>query len=330
MKTVVNKKRFFIFGISAMVLGILYYVFIYDKYYTVVEGKIYRSAQLSDRRLEEVIHEDKIRTIINLRGEFENTKWYKNENKVAAKNKVTLYSLRFHAHELPGYRNLNALIDALQIEQRPILIHCWQGSDRAGMASALALAIEKDPPLPDLKKQFSWKFGLIPLRETIGAMLFKQYEKWLAANATDHSRETLLNWIINQYRDAAGNIEYYIDLVNTAKFGPEHEVTINKDSNKITIIGWAFDARKISPVQNLYVHIGDKLSARVKYQFKRPDVVTFFNLEQRFDDNFKVGWIAEFETKILPAGCHKIFLRRIENGSDIMRVPTKFKLCLNE
>ncbi len=39
-----------------------------------------------------------------------------------------------------------------------------------------------------------------------------------------------------------------------SEFGSEHEVTINKDSNKIAIIGWAFDARKISAVQNLYVH----------------------------------------------------------------------------
>ena len=115
-----------------------------------------------------------------------------------------------------------------------------------------------------------------------------------------------------------------------SEFGSEHEVTINKDSNKIEIIGWAFDARKISVVQNLYVHIGDKLAARVKYQFKKPDVVTFFDLEQRLDDNFKLGWIAEFDTKILSAGCHKISVGRIENGSDIMRVPTKFKLCLNE
>lgn len=330
MKKVVNKKRFFIFGISVIIFGILYYVFIYDKYYTVVEGKIYRSAQLSARRLEEVIHEDKIRTIINLRGEFENTEWYKKENLIAKKNKVALYNLRLRAHALPGYRTLNSLIDVLLTVKRPILIHCWQGSDRAGMAGALALAIDQDVPLSTLKKQFSWKYGVLPIRDSIGVVLFDQYEHWLASNAKEHSRETLIMWIRKEYVDAAGNMEYYIDLANSVQFGPDQEVTIRKDTKKITLAGWAFDAREYSPMENLSVHIGESLSDRVKYKYNRPDVVKFFDLDERYLDNFEVGWMAEFDAEILSAGCHQISLRHIRDDLDIIKVPAKFRLCLKE
>jgi hypothetical protein len=330
MKKVVTKKRFFIVGISAIIFGILYYGFIYDKYYTVVEGKIYRSAQLSARRLEEAIHADHIRTIINLKGKFENTEWYKKENLIAKKNKVALYILRFRAHALPGYRTLNSLIDVLLTAKRPILIHCRQGSDRVGMAGALALAINQDAPLSTLKKQFSWKYGVLPIRDSIGVVLFNQYEHWLAGNDREHSRETLIMWIRQEYVDAAGNLEYYIDHANGVQFGPDREAIIPKDTKKIALAGWAFDARKHSPVENLSVHIGEALSGRVKYTYNRPDVVKFFDLDQRYLDNFKVGWVAEFDAEILPAGCHQISLRHIRDDLGIIKVPTKFRLCLKE
>jgi protein tyrosine/serine phosphatase len=330
MKKVVNTKKVFIFGISTIIFGILYYLFIYDKYYTVIDGKIYRSAQLSALRLEKAIHTDHIRTIINLRGKSEGTEWYKRENLIAEKNKVALYNLRFRSHALPVYRTLNSLIDVLLTAKRPILIHCWQGTDRAGMTGALALAIDQDAPLSTLKKQFSWKYGVLPIRDSIGIILFKQYEHWLRSNAKEHTREELIMWIRKEYVDAAGNMEYYIDLVNNMEFGPHQEVTIFKDTKKIAVAGWAFDARTYSPVENLSVHIGESLSTRVKYKYNRSDVVKFFDLDERYLDNFNVGWVAEFDTKILPVGCHQISLRHIRDDMGIINVPTEFRICLKE
>lgn len=211
MKLRLPKKSFFILISFSLVTFALYQLFFNERIDTVVEGKVYRSAQLSCDSLQKIIDEKGIRTIINLRGGSKDAGWYVRECEIAKKNNIRLYDISIPAHELPEYAKLISLVDALQISERPILIHCRRGADRTGMASALALAIEKDPPFSYIKKQFSWRYGVLPVYRSIGPYFFSKYEQWLNKTGKAHSRDTLLYWIRNEYVDNRGNLGPSID-----------------------------------------------------------------------------------------------------------------------
>ena len=82
------------------------------------------------------------------------------------------------------------------------------------MVSALALALEADPPISELKKQFSARYGVLPFYRSIGPYFFSMYEDWLKKNNHNHSRDRLLYWARHEYRDYFGNLESWIDEVN--------------------------------------------------------------------------------------------------------------------
>ena len=87
-----KNKKFILLLVIPILILVLYYGYIDDKLYAVIEGKIYRSAQLSAHKLQDVIHKKNIKTIINLRGAHKDEKWYRLEREIALKNKVKLYS----------------------------------------------------------------------------------------------------------------------------------------------------------------------------------------------------------------------------------------------
>lgn len=98
-----------------------------------------------------------IKTIINLRGKSNESQWYANESSIAKKYHVQMYDIGLSPHDLPEYSKLRNTLDILLIAEKPILIHCHRGIDRTGLVSVLALAIEKDTSLSELKKEFSWR-----------------------------------------------------------------------------------------------------------------------------------------------------------------------------
>ena len=330
------KRTFFLIIVVSAVLAALNYNFIYDNFRTVTDGRIYRSAQLSEHRLQKIINEKKIKTIINLRGtQGKTSEWYKIESETARKNDVQLYNISFSAFELPRCTSLDSLIDTLINAERPILIHCHGGSHRAGMASALALSIERDPPLSSLKKQFSWRYFVSPLRDSTGSLLFSQYEQWINSTNKKHNRENLLSWIKNEYVDGNGNKEFCIDRVENIIFKRTYSeesrvATIQKTPQTISITGWAFYPRTKTPVDNLYVTIDGQIAEKVKYKYKRPDVAKHFGFYKKNCEGVKLGWLAEFDTSALTAGCHKISLRLVRNESDVRNIPAACNLCFEE
>ena len=227
-----KNKKFILLLVIPILILVLYYGYIDDKLYAVIEGKIYRSAQLSAHKLQDVIHKKNIKTIINLRGAHKDEKWYRLEREIALKNKVKLYSIALPDHDLPKYQFLNALADILMMAEKPLLIHCRRGADRTGMASALALSIELDLPLSELTKQFSWRYGVVPFMGSIGPRVFSSYENWLNSSRKTHRRKTLLYWIKNVYVDVHGNVAFWIDSVNNQRFDTK-KVNIKKECLKV-------------------------------------------------------------------------------------------------
>ena len=66
-----------------IIMGIIFsYFYAFDNFHVVIEERIYRSAQLSENRLQKIIAKKKLKTIINLRGKNEEKKWYAIEKKI--------------------------------------------------------------------------------------------------------------------------------------------------------------------------------------------------------------------------------------------------------
>ena len=312
----------------------LYYVAYNDNFHEVVKGRVYRSAQLKSNELQKYISRYKFKTIINLRGKSKE-EWHVKEKETAKINNVELVDFKFSARELPKISQIQSLLKTLVNAERPLLIHCAGGADRSGMASAIALSIEKNPPLPELKKQFSWRYFVTPFPRSIGPLLFSVYEEWLNSHDKKHDRDNLLFWMKNVYVDYKGNLEYWIDSVQEINFIKDgsSEVAvahIKKGPGKISIKGWSFDGRTRLPVGNLYVIIDNKIFDKVEYKFLRPDVVEYFNFDKESYKTVKLGWLAEFDSDILSAGCHTISLRFAKNESDTFDIHTNHEFCFTE
>jgi len=100
-------------------------------------GRFYRSGQLSGAQLRRTIEVLGIRTIINLRGHSTDHEWYRAEAAVAAEKGVALHSVHLSSRGLPHRDELAALLDLYRSAERPILVHCDSGADRAGEAAAI-------------------------------------------------------------------------------------------------------------------------------------------------------------------------------------------------
>lgn len=120
---------------------------IFENIHTVVPNGVYRSAQLSPQRLEQLIERQKIKSVLNLRGAHPGEPWYDGEIAVANKHKVAHYNLTLDSRSEPTPAQTADLLAIMKAAPKPMVIHCWAGADRTGLASALYLyEIEgKDP-----------------------------------------------------------------------------------------------------------------------------------------------------------------------------------------
>lgn len=313
----------------AAVIAVLLHFLFSARIETVVEGRIYRSAQPSAAALEKIIKEKGIRTILNLRGFLKDESWHLEEQEVAGRYGVQLHHITLSPNDLPEYAKLIRIIDLLSSSPKPALIHCRRGIDRTGLVSALALAMENDASLPELKRQFSWRYGVLPFYRSAGPYFFSQYEQWLSRSGRMHSRESLLYWITHDYIDGNANLQFWIDRVNGAEFNSEDKrFSVPEGSKKIIIEGWAFDARTRAPVDDLSITIDSGIVSKADVGYNRPDVAKFFGLGEAYYRGFFAGWKAEFQRDGIGAGCHRIFLSRAKPQHDMVHIPTGFQICL--
>ena len=304
------------------------------RFFPVIEKQVYRSAQLSASRLNTVIQDYGIRTIIALLGSEKGAPWYENEKSVADGHQIQLLNIAFGSHELPQYNRLNQLVSVLQSAQRPILLHCYRGADRSGMASAIALILYNDPPFEILEKQFSWRFGVVPYSDSIGVIFFNKYSEWLRTVGKVHNRNNFLDWIHNHYVDPKGNIEYDIDSIDgkgfiDSKWQEKRVATVQKGSGHYIIRGWAVDYRRLSTVRFLQVGIGNTFHEAV-YTTQLPKLPTFLELPDALNTQLTLGWECEFGDRDMNPGCHDIQLSI--GGLDASRtvINTRLQLCIEE
>ena len=131
--------------------------------HAVVDGELYRSAQLSEAQLAEVIGREGIRSIVNLRGRSERSGWWKAETALAKRKGVVHVDLKMSAEAIPDDAKIDRLLTLLRDLPKPILVHCKAGADRTGLAAALYLAEIKGADEDTAEAEMSVRFGHVAL-----------------------------------------------------------------------------------------------------------------------------------------------------------------------
>lgn len=177
-----------------------FYVLFGSNFHTVIQGQVYRSAQLSPASLERFIRAKHIRTVVNLRGCCDPESWYLNEGRVALRNDVSLEDLGFSACRLPSSVALHQLLEVLDHSDYPLLFHCHKGADRTGMASTIAVLLRTDTTLEEARQQLGFRYGHLPLGRTVYIdRFFDLYQEWLDGRGLTHSPAVFRRWIEKEY-----------------------------------------------------------------------------------------------------------------------------------
>jgi protein tyrosine/serine phosphatase len=117
---------------------------------------VWRSNQPSPARLRK-LHARGVRTILNLRG-ADIFSFYLFERETCAALGIEMVDIKIYARSLvprERFMELFAIFDRLE---RPFLLHCKSGADRAGLASALWLLDKEGATLDEARAMLSLRF----------------------------------------------------------------------------------------------------------------------------------------------------------------------------
>lgn len=185
---------------ATMLVAEVLRIFVGGNFHPVVAGKCYRAGQPTAAFLETVSRTHGIRAIINLRDENEDEDWYREEKEAAKRLGIQLINAGLSGSEQPPAADFAKFMRALESCPEPMLIHCANGNDRTGLASALYLLTHTDTPLPEARRQLSLRYGHFRWGKA-GCLqrMLDSYENWLAENGYAHSKERLHHWACEVY-----------------------------------------------------------------------------------------------------------------------------------
>ena len=160
---------------------------------TVIEGQVYRSAQLSPRKLNGVLRRYGIRTVISLRGGDEGDDWFRDQAAVCAAQQVRLERISLTAMRLPRPGHIKKLIRFFDEAEHPLLFHCRGGADRSGLAATIYLHLYAGLSLDEAQRQgLTWKYGHLPLQAAAMDEFFDLYR-------AESGGLSLREWVMREY-----------------------------------------------------------------------------------------------------------------------------------
>jgi protein tyrosine/serine phosphatase len=108
---------------------------------------------------------------------------------------LKLHSVAMQDRRAPRPETLTALIDAFRVIEKPFLIHCKAGADRAGMASAIYLMVMQDVPLAQARRMLTWRH--LHLRNSRAGALGAVFDAYAAGGA--EAAMPFETWVATRY-----------------------------------------------------------------------------------------------------------------------------------
>jgi protein tyrosine/serine phosphatase len=158
---------------------------------------VYRSNQPDHARLCR-LRDMGICTIVNLRGTPRQSHYLFEEESCRALG-LTMVNLQLHARRPARRTELLALIETFRTAEKPLLIHCKSGADRAGLAAAIYLIAFEGRPVAEARRHLGLRYVHLKWTKTgICDHLLDVYEARAAASPIGFE-----DWIATEYdRDA--------------------------------------------------------------------------------------------------------------------------------
>ena len=125
---------------------------------------VYRSNQPTWRRFKRYKAMG-IKTVLNLRGANAFSQ-YLFEREFCKTLGLDLVDHAFHARRAPEPEQILEVLNTLRHLQKPLLLHCKSGADRAGFISALYLLVIEGHPIDRARQQLSWRFSHLDFTKT--------------------------------------------------------------------------------------------------------------------------------------------------------------------
>ena len=174
----------------------------WTNFYLVAPG-VFRSNQPSPARVAAYAAQG-IKTILNMR-DTSRQSHYLFEVEAATAAGITLVDLRLSASSLVPREELLKLHAAFLTAEKPFVMHCKSGADRAGLASALYLILICDVPVAQAKQQLHWRYA--HLKHGKYGILDYFLERYAAAQAA--TGIAMLDWIETVYDPVALTAAYH-------------------------------------------------------------------------------------------------------------------------
>lgn len=128
---------------------------VWTNFFEVAPG-VYRSNHPTHARFEKM-REMGIKTVLNLRGAA-GAAHYLTEKESCEQLGLTLIDCNLMARDAAPRKNILDLIHAFRTIERPFVMHCKSGADRAGLASAIYLMVIEGRPVSEARKMLSVKY----------------------------------------------------------------------------------------------------------------------------------------------------------------------------
>jgi len=177
---------------------------IWTNFYQFAPGA-YRSNQPSPRRIKKYADRG-IRTIVNLRGSPSQSHFLL-EKEACKKFGVELINCSMWARSLTPKHFIIELFDVFDKIEKPFVVHCKSGADRASLAAAFYLIYSQGYTVSETRNQFSLKYLHLKFSRTgVLDFLMDVYEK-----EGEAKNISLRDWITSHYDAEALTDQFLIN-----------------------------------------------------------------------------------------------------------------------
>lgn len=236
----------------------------------VVPGQVFRSSQPRAGDLEEAARRPGIRSVINLRGPRPGARWYREELDACRALGLAHRDVRIKLDDWPPQHEVAELIGAVGAIEKPVLLHCRNGTDRSGWGAAVALALA-GLPLTTALAELSPSKGhvCVPSRCPLHAF-FTRYAAWLRSTGLQHSGAGFRRWTTEAY--VPGQYGARLELLQappTRRFAPGEVIRIAVRVTNLSPEPW-----RLSTAASRGVRLGARCIG--PYAVLPPDAIAIF------------------------------------------------------
>ena len=162
-----------------------------------ISPRAWRAAQPSPGQIGRLARRG-IRTVVNLRG-GQSYGSLPLEIEACARHGVAFETFVLRSRAVPAPEDILAAKALFERIEYPVLFHCKSGADRAGMMSALFVALAEGRPAAEARRQLSWRYGHVSSGKT--GVLDALFDAYAADNPAEE--QSFLEWSQTRYdRDA--------------------------------------------------------------------------------------------------------------------------------